>query len=157
MKAHLQTQGGKITFEMEANSPKELFKKLALVQEVFDADSECGCCGSGRIRFRSRQVDTFEYYELGCLECYARLQFGQHKTGGGLFAKRKDEDGNYLDNRGWSVYKKQETTSNGNGHYQQSEQRQPQGYYQPPPQNKHQQQGVSQARRDEIIDSEIPF
>ena len=107
MKALYRAQNGKITFECEGDSPKSLFKKLALVQEIFDADSQCGACKSTNIKFRSRQVDDFEFFELGCADCFARLQFGQHKKGGGLFPKRKDEDGHYLDNRGWAKYEKQ--------------------------------------------------
>lgn len=113
MKAHYRALNGKVTFECEGDSPKSLFKKLALVQEIFDADSQCGCCNSTNIRFRSRKVDDFEFYELGCADCFARLQFGQHKTGGGLFPKRKDEDGNYMPFRGWSKYEKKDAKPNG--------------------------------------------
>jgi hypothetical protein len=108
MKAHYKT--ARITFEMEADNPKALWKKIALVQEIFDTDRKCGCCQSENIRFRSRQVDDFEFFELGCIDCHARLQFGQNKKGGGLFAKRRDEDGNYLPDNGWSVYKPKTTS-----------------------------------------------
>jgi hypothetical protein len=106
MKAHYKTSNGRMTFEVEGESPKALFKKIALVQEIFESDTECGCCKSVHIRLRSRQVDDFEFFELSCTECFARMQFGQNKKGGGLFPKRKDEDGNWLPNHGWSKYVK---------------------------------------------------
>ena len=39
------------------------------------------------------------------MDCGAVLGFGQHKKGGTLFPKRKDADGNWLENRGWYKYK----------------------------------------------------
>jgi hypothetical protein len=131
MKATFSAMGGRVSFEMEGESPKALFKKLALVQEIFDADQNCGCCASENIKFRARQVDDFEFFELGCADCFARLQFGQHKKGGGLFPKRRDDDGNYLDNRGWAKYEKK-------------------GAREPEPTGKDRQ-------RDEVDDSDVPF
>lgn len=147
MKATYHAHNGKIHFEMEGDSPKALWKKLALVQEIFDSDDKCGACGSIDIVFRSRTVDDFEFFELSCRECYARLQFGQHKKGGGLFPKRKDEDGHWLDNRGWARYEKHE-----NG---QTAQPQPQ---QPPARpNGSAARGTPVTPQDRISDDDIPF
>ena len=52
-------------------------------------------------RFVVRNVDGNDYYELRCNDCGAVLAFGQHKKGGTLFPKRKDDEGNYLPNKGW--------------------------------------------------------
>ena len=106
MKAHFKTATGRLTFEVEGESPKALFKKLAVVQEIFDSDKECGCCHGTDIRFRARQVDDYEFFEIACGDCFARLQFGQAKKGGGLFPKRKAEDGSWLPNRGWAKWEK---------------------------------------------------
>jgi hypothetical protein len=35
------------------------------------------------------------------MKCGARLSFGVHKKGGGLFPKRKDNEGNWLSDNGW--------------------------------------------------------
>jgi hypothetical protein len=90
----------KLEFELEASGQKEIFKELALIQEVF-SEAKCGLCGSTNIRFVTRSVDGNDYYELRCNDCGAVLAFGQHKKGGTLFPKRKDDEGNYLPNKGW--------------------------------------------------------
>ena len=41
---------------------------------------------------------------MRCMDCGARLAFGSHKKGGGMFPKRKDADGNYLPDRGWQKW-----------------------------------------------------
>ena len=102
---------GRMEFQIEGDSPKALFKKLSLVQEIFEADNKCGACGSSDIKVQARQHDDFEFFELACRECSARLQFGQHKKGGGLFAKRRDEDGNYLDGNGWTKFQAKTTAA----------------------------------------------
>ena len=47
-----------------------------------------------------RTVEGNDYFELKCTDCGAVLSFGQHKKGGTLFPKRKDESG-WLKNKGW--------------------------------------------------------
>lgn len=90
----------KLEFELEASGQKEIFKELALIQEIF-SEEKCGLCSSTNLRFVVRSVESNDYYELRCNECGAVLAFGQHKKGGTLFPKRKDDDGNYLPNKGW--------------------------------------------------------
>ncbi len=106
MKAHYKTASGRITFEVEGENAKALFRELASIQEVFDAEQYCGCCQGTAIRLQARKVDDFDFYELSCQnqQCRARFQFGQQKKGGNLFPKRKDEDGHWLPNNGWSKY-----------------------------------------------------
>lgn len=96
----------KLEFELEGSGQKEVFKELALIQEIF-GEEKCGLCGSSNIRFIVRTVEGNDYYELRCADCGALLAFGQHKKGGTLFPKRKDDDGNYLPNRGWHKYQKE--------------------------------------------------
>ncbi len=117
MKAHLTIAGGSLTFELTAETPKDLFEQISSVQEVFEAETSCGCCDGDELRFLARQVDDFKFYEIACQnpDCRARFAFGQAKKGGGLFPKRKDEDGNWLPNRGWSKYQPK-TEGVGNGH-----------------------------------------
>ena len=40
------------------------------------------------------------------MDCGATLAFGQHKKGGTLLPKRKDENGNWLENGGWHKWQK---------------------------------------------------
>lgn len=95
----------KLQFELEAGGQKEIFKELALIQEIF-SESKCGMCGSTNLKFVVRNVDGNDYYELRCADCGAVLAFGQHKKGGTLFPKRKDDNGNYLPNNGWHKWSK---------------------------------------------------
>lgn len=102
MKAHYRTQSGRLTFELDGGAP-EIFAGIAEVQEIFEADTSCGCCNQPNIRFRVRTVDDNHFYELVCLDCRAVLSFGQTKRGNHLFAKRKEGD-RWLENRGWKVW-----------------------------------------------------
>ena len=98
----------KLEFELEGSGQKEVFKELALIQEIFSED-KCGLCGCSSIKFVVRNVDANDYYELRCTEpkCGATLAFGQHKKGGTLFPKRKDDEGSYLPNKGWHKWTKE--------------------------------------------------
>lgn len=102
MKAHYRTASGHLTFEVEGGSPKDLFENIANLQSVFEAEERCGLCDSPAIRFRVREAAGNKYYELFCVDCRARFSFGQHRQGGGLFPKRRDEAGNLLPSRGWA-------------------------------------------------------
>jgi hypothetical protein len=110
MKCKYTSANGRLSFEVEADTQKAIFQKVADLQEVFEADEACGCCGSDHIRFRVRQSESratgakCDYYELHCHACGARLSFGQHQSGGTLFVKRKDGDGKPLPNRGWYIW-----------------------------------------------------
>ena len=100
MKLTYSTKNGKLKVELEGDSQRDLFEQISNFQEVFEEDT-CGKCGSENIKFVVRNVDENLYYELRCAYCGARLSFGSMKKGGGLFPKRKDNDGNWLPDRGW--------------------------------------------------------
>ena len=100
----------KLEFELEGAGQKEVFKELALIQEIF-GEEKCGVCGSQNIKFVVRNVEGNDYYELRCSDCGSILAFGQHKKGGTLFPKRKEDDGKYLPNRGWHKWTKDEKKS----------------------------------------------
>jgi len=93
----------KLTFELEGDGQKEIFKELSAIQEIFSEES-CGLCKSTNLKYVVRNVDGNDYYELRCADCGAILAFGQHKKGGTLFPRRKDDDGKWLPNRGWHKY-----------------------------------------------------
>ncbi len=117
MEAQYKTRDGRLLIKVEAEHQKGLFKELAAVQEVFESESECGCCHAKELRFRVRVVDENEFYELACV-CGARFEFGQHKKGGSLFPKRRGEDGTALPNRGWAKWDAATPTSAVNGRNQ---------------------------------------
>lgn len=105
MKLKYTTSNGKISVEFDGESQKDLFGQIASFQEVFE-EIKCGKCGSENLKFVVRTVEENDYYELRCLDCGARLHFGVHKKGGGLFPKRKDKD-DWLPNRGWVKWNKE--------------------------------------------------
>lgn len=119
----------KLSVEVEAEKHTEIFESLSGAQEIFSHPA-CGICQNQDVKFMVR-VDTDEnkYYELHCgnLQCRARLVFGSHKKGGGLYPKRKydslspseqekrvsqkahaDKHFGYLPHNGWYIYKKEE-------------------------------------------------
>lgn len=98
----------KLTFELEGSGQKEIFKELAVIQEIF-AEEKCGLCSSTNLRFIVRNVEGNDYYELRCVDCGAILAFGQHKKGGTLFPKRKDDNGIILPNKGWHKWSKEQS------------------------------------------------
>jgi ribosomal protein L40E len=100
MRLTYTTRNGRIKVEIDGESQKDLFESLSKFQEVFD-ESSCGKCGSENLRFVVRSVEDNLYYDLRCLDCGARLAFGANKKGGGLFPKRKDNDGKWLPDGGW--------------------------------------------------------
>lgn len=99
MKLHYKANE-KLTFEVEGSGQKEVFKELALIQEVF-GEKQCGLCKNTDIKFICRTVEGNDYYELKCGSCGGTLSFGQHKKGGTLFPKRRDENNEWLPNHGW--------------------------------------------------------
>jgi hypothetical protein len=103
MKAEYTSSNGRLKFAVEGATPKDLFGELAGIQEVFDAESRCGCCQSDDIHYRVRVAQKFEFYELVCMGCNARFAFGQSKDLKNLFPKRR-EDGKNLPNGGWAKY-----------------------------------------------------
>ena len=95
--------GDRLEFELEASGQKELFKELSSIQEIFGEES-CGLCKSTNLKFVVRNVYGNDYFELRCADCGAILAFGQHKKGGTLFPRRKDDENKWLPNRGWHKY-----------------------------------------------------
>ena len=99
-------QVNQLSFEVEADTHCDAFETLASIDEVF-TNNVCGACGSEQTRFVVRTNDAGDFYEMKCdnTKCRARLSFGKHKKGGGLFPKRKDSEGKWLSHNGWVVYK----------------------------------------------------
>lgn len=112
-----------LIIEIEAETQKELFQKLASAVEVF-GERKCGRCGFEQITFAYRTVTqgkkTYEYpeYHCGDQKCGARLSLGSAMEGGSLFPIRKliadgpekgkpsREDGKYdSQHKGWTTYK----------------------------------------------------
>lgn len=94
---------GSITIGVEADKMTDAFKDLSNLEEVFGV-STCGKCGCEDLTHVVRKdTEENEYYELRCTnrDCRAKLAFGVHKKGGGIFPKRKDKDDKWLPDGGW--------------------------------------------------------
>ncbi len=111
MKVLYRTRNGRMTFELEGKTQTDIFEQLAQLQEVFENDV-CKRKGkeSDNLRFRVREdKEENKYYELVCVDTdpalrNAKLSFGQHKKGGTLYPHRKDKDGKWLPDNGWTVW-----------------------------------------------------
>lgn len=97
----------KLELESEAPDQKGVFAFLASVSEIFGIN-QCGKCKSKDIRpvvrTAAKGKQTFEFFEYHCSACQSRLAFGQLSDGTGLFPKRKDEDGKWIENGGWTKF-----------------------------------------------------
>jgi hypothetical protein len=93
-------KGETIEIEVEGKDSKDCFAQLAGAVEVF-GNTKCGACDSPRTLPVVRENQGNTYYEVKCQDCGSSLGFGQKKQDGSLFPKKKDKDGNWLDNTGW--------------------------------------------------------
>ncbi len=82
---------GHITITAEEESTLELFKSLAMLEEAFAGNEQCGKCNSTDLKYVWRvsesEGETYEYPDLVCQECKAKLHFGQSKDGS-VYSKR---------------------------------------------------------------------
>lgn len=108
MKVNYTSQDGRMQFDFDAATQKDVFKKLAEIQSLFE-EPECGCCKSKIIHFEHRTHDGNDYYKMVCQVCNAQLDYGQNKTGGGLFARRVEKDSKRpMPNNGWYHWQREE-------------------------------------------------
>jgi hypothetical protein len=75
----------KVTAKVDGKNPQEVFDNLAVMQSVFSVD-KCGCCQSEDLKFVVRKAQgeknkVYNYYELWCNKCHARLSFGVSDDG----------------------------------------------------------------------------
>ena len=96
----------KLTATLDVSHQRDAFEELSRVQEVF-GNTQCKKCNGTDVRYQVRtDHEENKYYELVCNSCRAKLAFGAHKKGGGLFPKRKDKEGNWLNTNGWVKWNK---------------------------------------------------
>lgn len=105
----------RLTLELDAESPKGLFEKIAEYSATFE-DTECGACKSKALQYTVREVEDNKFYEIHCTKCGCKVSYGHAKDGKKMYPKRgetdakgkvkKDKDGKgiYLPNNGWVKY-----------------------------------------------------
>jgi hypothetical protein len=104
--------GDRLTFELEEKTVVDVVERLHQIDEVFD-NLVCPVNNSKDVHFVVREdKEANKYYELRDRKSGYKLAFGQHKKGGTLFPRRKDAEGNWLPNQGWTKWegKKDEGT-----------------------------------------------
>ena len=108
--------GNGVWLEVSGGTIKEVFKELADYQQIF-GEKLCGQCRSTDLVFDHRtDTEGHDYYSVKCTACGAQLGFGQNKTGGGLFPKRKNADGVWdSEHFGWFQWKDRKGRSESSG------------------------------------------
>lgn len=90
--------------ECEAPTMVELFEQVSQLEEIF-AHRSCGICKGTHTTYRTREVNNIKFHEVHCLRCGAAFAFGLRKGAGGqLFPQRKDAEGKWKANDGWSKW-----------------------------------------------------
>jgi hypothetical protein len=98
-----------LEIQLEAATQVDAITQMSQLGEIFGIKS-CGACGSEDIRWQVRKVskqvgkkiENYEYIELVCNKCKARLSFGRFSDDpNSVFPKKKDAEGNWLKNNGW--------------------------------------------------------
>lgn len=73
--------------EAEAADPKEMFRRIATLDEIFGIH-ECGNCKSENLKFVHRTANrkdngaACEYYSIKCRDCHHEFKFGQKQAAG---------------------------------------------------------------------------
>ena len=103
MKVTHTSADGRLAVEVDGSDIKVIFDELAGAQEVFGV-STCGACDSKNVHFQVRQVQGNTYRAVRCADCGCELNFGTRKADGQIYPRRKDKDGNWLENNGWTKW-----------------------------------------------------
>lgn len=93
------------TLEVEGKDVKDCFSQLVSAVEVF-GQNQCRACSCTDVVPVMRENAGNTYYEMRCQECRATLSFGQRRADGALYPRKKDSDGNWIDNNGWKVWER---------------------------------------------------
>lgn len=85
----------KLSVKFNAENPMAIFESLSSLEEVFSEEC-CGKCGGNKLTHRIRKASQgkkeFDYPELICTACNAKLTFGQSDNGA-LFPVRYVREG----------------------------------------------------------------
>jgi DNA-directed RNA polymerase subunit RPC12/RpoP len=99
MKVNYKNKNGRLSCEFEGKGHLDVWRQIASFQEVFE-EEKCGKCGKDNLRFNLRissdakGKEEYEYPELRCLSCGAKLTFGIMKDGKEtLFPVRNEREG----------------------------------------------------------------
>ena len=102
--AKIRAKCGDYWIEVDAGSTMEAMEALSEYLEVF-SQARCLVCNEENVvpvhrKAESRDGKKYDFYEMKCLKCGAKLEFGQSMEGK-LFPRRKNKDNSYRENMGW--------------------------------------------------------
>lgn len=98
----------KVEVEVEGETTRDCFDKISSAVEIM-SNSRCGACDSENVVPVVRENGGNHFREFSCLDCGCRLAFGQRRQDGEMYPRRKDKDGNWLNNRGWVKWQARES------------------------------------------------
>lgn len=98
-------KGDSFDVEVDGKDCKDCFVQVAAAIEVF-CNTHCGSCGASNCIPSVREVQGNTYHEMKCRNCGASLAYGQRKSDGALYPKKKDKEGNWLENSGWVKFRR---------------------------------------------------
>lgn len=104
MRIEYETADGRTKITGEAQNIKDAVKAMSQIQLVFEGNV-CGQCSA--VAFLEHRIaQGYEFYAKRCSnpECNAQLDLGQHREGGTLFVKLRDDQGNVIGRNGWYIY-----------------------------------------------------
>ena len=102
MKVKYWSPNKRLCLEAEGDV-KEIFKQLALFEEVFCRSTNHKNEKSDELSFSVREHDGNDFFEIKDEDGWA-FGFGQTKVGQKLFPRKKDANGEWLPDNGWSKY-----------------------------------------------------
>lgn len=105
--------GNGFTITTSGENFVESFEQMASLQDIFDSCPMEKSNGKFKLIVRDVEKDgeTYRYYELRDEATGARKPlhlYKQKDKKGLMYVAKKDKDGNWLDDDGWSIFKKQE-------------------------------------------------
>lgn len=105
---------GNTVVESEGSDLRDVIADFSRAAEVF-SHSQCGHCQSQRVYPSHRKTSDgkYDYYSMKCADCGAELNFGVRQADNVLYPKRKDSNGNWLQNGGWVKFEKSNSGSGG--------------------------------------------
>lgn len=103
MAIKLTTTIGNFTVEVEGETQLEAFDNMAEMAELLSVGVHCGKSGATDTIPVRRMTGDFIFREWKCVSSGATLGMGQKKEGG-LFPRRKDKEGNWLEDNGWQTW-----------------------------------------------------
>lgn len=94
----LNLKAGNNIVQVEGETHLDVFKKASNVQEVF-GEKCCGKCKSSDLQYVIRKAESgkkvYEYPEIRCGDCGAKLKFGQSEDGSLFPIRFQRENGEY--------------------------------------------------------------